>query len=90
MENRGNIRTHEQKTQMNVDHPRFFVQSGGVSTHSFRKFFATNAYLRSGRDVHITQILLQHSSMAITQRYLGQNSAELNEVLTSITNLPAL
>ena len=80
----------ERNVQLILQKVCYYLDLENVSTHSFRKFFATNAYLRSGRDVHITQILLQHSSMAITQRYLGQNSAELNEVLTSITNLPAL
>lgn len=80
----------ERNVQLILQKVCYYLDLENVSTHSFRKFFATNAYLRSGRDIHITQILLQHSSMAITQRYLGQNSAELNEILIGITNLPTI
>lgn len=43
----------------------------GISTHSFRKFFATEIYKSSGYDIALVQHLLQHSSAAITQRYIG-------------------
>ena len=43
----------------------------GVSTHSFRKWYATEIYKANGFDIALVQRLLQHSSAAVTQRYIG-------------------
>lgn len=43
----------------------------GISTHSFRKWYATEIYQKNGYDIALVQRLLQHSSAAITQRYIG-------------------
>lgn len=43
----------------------------GVSTHSFRKWYATEIYKANGFDIALVQHLLQHSSAAVTQRYIG-------------------
>ncbi len=43
----------------------------GVSTHSFRKWYATEIYKDNGFDITLVQRLLQHSSTAVTQRYIG-------------------
>ena len=43
----------------------------GISTHSFRKWYATEIYKNSGYDIALVQRLLQHSAAATTQRYIG-------------------
>jgi len=43
----------------------------GISTHSFRKWYATEIYKNNGFDIALVQRLLQHSSSLITQRYIG-------------------
>lgn len=43
----------------------------GISTHSFRKWYATEIYKNNGYDIALVQRLLQHSSSSITQRYIG-------------------
>ena len=43
----------------------------GISTHSFRKFYATEIYKNSNYNIALVQQLLQHSSAAVTQRYIG-------------------
>ena len=43
----------------------------GISTHSFRKWYATEIYKNSGYDIALVQRLLQHSSAATTQRHIG-------------------
>lgn len=43
----------------------------GISTHSFRKWYATEIYNNNSHDIALVQRLLQHSSAAITQRYIG-------------------
>ncbi len=42
-----------------------------ISTHSFRKWYATEIYKNNGYDIALVQRLLQHSSAAVTQRYIG-------------------
>ena len=43
----------------------------GISTHSFRKWYATEIYKNNSYDIALVQRLLQHSSAATTQRYIG-------------------
>lgn len=43
----------------------------GISTHSFRKYYATAIYNANGFDIALVQMLLQHSSPSTTQRYIG-------------------
>ena len=43
----------------------------GISTHSFRKWYATEIYKNNEYDIALVQRLLQHSSAATTQRYIG-------------------
>ena len=43
----------------------------GISTHSFRKWYASEIYRNNGYDIALVQRLLQHSSAAVTQRYIG-------------------
>ena len=42
-----------------------------IITHIFRKWDATEIYWNIGFDIALVQRLLQHSSSAITQRYIG-------------------
>lgn len=42
-----------------------------ISTHSFRKFYATAIYESSGYNIELVRQLLQHSSVKTTQRYIG-------------------
>lgn len=59
----------------------------GISTHSFRKFFATNIYLNNNYDIVLVQQLLQHSSPATTTRYIGISSEQLESALQNNLNL---
>lgn len=52
-----------------------------ISTHSFRKFFATEIYINSDYNIALVQQLLQHSSSAITQRYIGIQQKEIETAL---------
>ena len=50
-----------------------------VSTHSFRKLFATTMYQASGSDYNLVKELLNHSSIATTQRYIGKDYSKINK-----------
>ncbi len=58
-----------------------------IGTHSFRKFFATEIYVNNNYNIILVQQLLQHSSAAITQRYIGISSRELEDALAGHIDL---
>jgi integrase len=58
-----------------------YLDISGVSTHSFRKFYATEIYKESGYNIALVQQLLQHSSAAITQRYIGIQQQEVERAI---------
>lgn len=53
-----------------------------VSTHSFRKFFATRIYQSNGHNVVLVQKILQHSTAAVTTRYIGIQQKDIEDALT--------
>lgn len=53
----------------------------GISTHSFRKFFATEIYKNNDYNVVLVQKLLQHSTPAVTQKYIGLSTKEIEAAL---------
>jgi len=52
-----------------------------ISTHSFRKFFATSIYKENGYNIVLVQKLLNHSSSAVTQRYIGISEKQIEDAL---------
>ena len=48
------------------------IDSAFISTHSFRKSFATLAYDET-KDIMFVQQLLNHSSVSVTQKYIRVN-----------------
>ncbi len=53
----------------------------GISTHSFRKWYATEIYKSNGYDIVLVQRLLQHSSAATTQRYIGIEPQRIEQAI---------
>jgi len=52
-----------------------------VSSHSYRKYFATSLYINNNYNIELVRVLLQHSSVAITQNYIGISSKEIETAL---------
>ena len=52
-----------------------------VSTHSFRKWYATDIYERNGHDIILVQTLLQHSSPTTTRRYIGISEDKIENAI---------
>ena len=42
-----------------------------LGSHSYRKMFATQVYVKNEYNIELVRVLLQHSSIQITQRYLN-------------------
>lgn len=53
----------------------------GIGTHSFRKWYATEIYRNNGCDIALVQRLLQHSSAATTQRYIGIEPQRIEQAI---------
>lgn len=52
-----------------------------VGTHSFRKLYGTILYERSNYNIKLVSKVFQHSSVAITERYIGVSDEETEKVL---------
>lgn len=48
-----------------------------VSTHSFRKFYAMRMFEDNNYNFEVVRDLLNHSNIAVTQKYLGVTSEEI-------------
>lgn len=73
------LATFSRKVQREIDRAckEVGINSEDISTHSFRKFYATTIYRESQQDIMLVSKLLNHSSVAITQRYLGIDKEKL-------------
>jgi integrase len=60
----------------------------GIGTHSFRKFFCTSIYNENGFNIELCRVLMQHSSISVTQRYLGIQPQLIEQALTNHIKLP--
>lgn len=58
-----------------------YLEYDNISTHSFRKFFASSIYEDNNYNIELVRILLQHSSVVTTQRYIGIHSAQIESAL---------
>lgn len=56
---------------------------GKYGSHSFRKMFATQIYLENDFNIELVRVLLQHSSVAITQKYLSLGSKQIESALAN-------
>lgn len=64
------------------------IPVGSHGSHSFRKMFATSVYNENNHDIELVRILLQHSSVNISQRYLGVSQERVEQAIEkTVTNL---
>lgn len=58
-----------------------------ISTHSFRKWYATSIYNDNGHDIVLVQRLLQHSSPMVTRRYIGVSDEQMETAIARHVNI---
>lgn len=63
-----------------------YLGYSGISTHSFRKFFGMQLY-EIDHDIELVKRVYQHSSVAITSRYLGISNKKINKAIRSTVNI---
>lgn len=55
-------------------------------SHSFRKLFAVQVYVDSEYNAELVRVLLQHSSLSTTQRYLSIGTKQVEDALARTVN----
>lgn len=64
-----------------------YLGLSNVSTHSFRKMFATTVYQDNNNNIELVRELLNHTSIATTQRYIRLSQNIINAASESINFL---
>jgi len=60
-----------------------YLELENVSTHSFRKFYANEIFNNNHQNIELVRTLLQHSTIAITQKYIGVSSKEIEDAISN-------
>lgn len=60
-----------------------------ISTHSFRKLYAVQVYENNDRDIYLLKELLNHASIATTQRYIRVSQKAMNKASSQVNNIIA-
>ena len=61
-----------------------YLELENIGTHSFRKLFASTQYEASNNDIYAVKELLNHSSIATTQRYIRVSQEKIDKLSESI------
>ena len=64
-----------------------YLELTHISTHSFRKWYATEIYSATGHDLALVQTLLQHASPATTRRYIRVSEERVETAIAEHINL---
>jgi len=57
-----------------------------ISTHSMRKYYATELYNDNDHDIALVSDLLQHSSPTVTQRYISISPQKIEKAINNFNN----
>lgn len=74
--NNLNVRTIQKNLKIVIK----YLKLRDISTHSFRKTFATLKYKESKNNIELVRRLLNHSNTSVTQRYLGISDIDLEKI----------
>ena len=61
-----------------------FLGLDNISTHSFRKMYATTVYEGNGHNLELVKELLNHTSIATTQRYIRVSQQAIDKASASV------
>ena len=71
----------ERQIQKHLQAACEYLSLDGISTHSFRKYFAIQIYINNGYNIELMRQLLQHSSTPVTQKYIGIQQKQVEDAL---------
>jgi integrase len=63
------------------------LELDNISTHSFRKMFALSVYMGNNNNLELVKELLNHTSIATTQRYIRVSQREINDASRAVNFL---
>lgn len=61
-----------------------YLDLDNIGTHSFRKLYAVTAYENNNNNIQLVKEMLNHTSIATTQRYIRVSQKEINEASRKI------
>lgn len=73
----------ERAVQKNLDIVSSYLGLEDISSHSFRKYYATQIYINNGYDIELVRHLLQHSSIEVTRKYIGIQSKRVEDAINN-------
>lgn len=76
--------TTARNIQMRLKKVTEYLGYNYIGTHSFRKFYAVNAYRASNNNLEMVRNLLNHSSVSVTQRYINVDQDKIDEYSASV------
>lgn len=82
MDNLFNIKERAVQKQLSIITDYLGLEN--IGTHSFRKMYATTVYEESGHNIELLKELLNHTSIATTQRYIRTTQEAINKASASI------
>ena len=77
----------ERTVQLHLQLVCDYLELENISTHSFRKYFASSIYVNNNYNIELVRVLLQHSSVVTTQRYIGIQKKEIENALQNHVKL---
>lgn len=83
-----NISARQVERHLNKVFMKMGLSLRSYGSHSYRKFFAVQVYVDSEYNAELVRILLQHSSLNTTQRYLSIGTKQIEDALAgTVRNL---
>lgn len=74
------VRAVQKQLKIVVD----YLELENIGTHSFRKLYAVTIYEDSNNNIELVKELLNHSSIATTQRYIRVSQQAINQASKNI------
>lgn len=81
------ISSRQVERHLNKVFERMELPLCSYGSHSLRKMFATRVYLDNDCNIELVRVLLQHSSVAVTQRYIGISQKIVEDALAKTASL---
>lgn len=84
LDRKGNPLSRDQVIHWGDNRLRDMGYDGILSMHSLRKFFGTQVYESSGKDIRVAQEMLGHSFVTTTQKYVAVNRKRATEAVLGL------
>ena len=80
------ISSRQVERHLNKVFERMGLPLCSYGSHSLRKMFATRVYLDNDCNIELVRVLLQHSNVVVTQKYIGVSQKIVEDALAKTAN----